>query len=92
MEEFCQVRAVQVEDLHGNPPMTQDLHERCHSGRLLGAHLADNIAPWHTYALVRAIQAQARQPMDARKVAKRDTKASQRTVEAPSESIRCTRS
>ena len=57
--------------------------ERCHHRRLLGAPQADNVAPWHGYALVRAIQARTRQPMDSLKVAKSDTKTPQPTAEAP---------
>ena len=48
--------------------------------------LADNIAPWHTYALVRATQAQARQPTDTLKVAKHDTEGARHTDNTPTQS------
>ena len=57
------------------------LGEWCHCGRLLGAPQADNVAPWHAYAQARATQAQALQPTDTLKVAKRDTKTPQPTTE-----------
>ena len=69
---------------HPTPPTS--LHNRCHKRRLLKAHLADNIAPWHTYAQARALQAQAHQPTDTLKVAKRDTEGARHTDNTPTQS------
>ena len=66
------------------PPAS--LHDWCHNRRLLRTPLADNIAPWHGYALVRAAQAGEQHPIETLKVAKRDTKGARHTDNTPTQS------
>ena len=58
----------------------------CHERRLLRAPLAEEASRPDTYAQVRALQAQARQPTDDLKVAIRDTKGARHTDNTPTQS------
>ena len=60
------------------------LRVRCHCGRLFRRTPGRRLSHSATYAQASAVQARARQPMGALKVAKRDTQAPQHTAETRS--------